>query len=55
MNTNKIFAAAFNFFRHFKVREDRVTLIEKLDTGGAGGFLIYRRSVRGGGCLCPSM
>lgn len=38
MNTNKIFAAAFNFFRHFKVREDRVTLIEKLDTGGAGGL-----------------
>lgn len=38
MNTNKIFAAVFNFFRHFKVREDRVTLIEKLDTGGAGGL-----------------
>ncbi len=38
MNTNKIFAAVFNFFRHFKVREDRVTLIEKLDTGGAGSL-----------------
>lgn len=38
MNTKKIFAAAFNFFRHFKVREDRVTLIEKLDTGGAGSL-----------------
>ncbi|HIX73339.1 MAG TPA: aminoacyl-tRNA hydrolase [Candidatus Anaerobutyricum stercoripullorum] len=38
MNTNKIFAAAFNFFRHWKVREDRVTLIEKLDTGGVGSL-----------------
>ena len=38
MNTNKIFAAAFNFFRHFRVREERVTLIEKLDTGGVGSL-----------------
>lgn len=38
MNTNKIFARAFNFFRHWKVREDRVTLIEKLDTGGVGSL-----------------
>lgn len=38
MNTNKIFALAFNFFRHWKVRENRVTLIEKLDTGGVGSL-----------------
>lgn len=38
MNTNKIFARAFNFFRHWKVRENRVTLIEKLDTGGVGSL-----------------
>lgn len=38
MNTNKIFARAFNFFRHWKVRETRVTLIEKLDTGGVGSL-----------------
>ena len=38
MNTNKIFAQVFNFFRHWKVKENRVTLIEKLDTGGCGSL-----------------
>lgn len=38
MNTNKIFAQVFNFFRHWKVKENRITLIEKLDTGGCGSL-----------------
>lgn len=38
MNTNKIFAAAYNFFRRFKVNEKKVLLIEKLDTGGCGSL-----------------
>lgn len=38
MNTNKIFAGMFHFFRHFKRKENKVTLIEKLDTGGCGSL-----------------
>lgn len=42
MNTNKIFAWCFNFFRHFRVRENRITLIEKLNTGGTGSLFAVR-------------
>lgn len=38
MNTNKIFAGMFNFFRHFPIKKNKVTLIEKLDTGGCGSL-----------------
>ena len=53
MNTNKIFARAFNFFRHWKVRENRVTLIEKLDTGGVGSLFDIQKECerRGRPCL----
>ena len=38
MSPNKVFAAFYRFFRRYKVRENRVTLIEKLNTGGTGGL-----------------
>lgn len=43
MNTNKVFAQVFNFFRHWKVKENRVTLIEKLDTGGNGSLFEIKK------------
>lgn len=43
MNTNKVFAQVFNFFRRWKVKENRVTLIEKLDTGGTGSLFEIKR------------
>lgn len=43
MNTNKIFAQVFNFFRRWNVKENRVTLIEKLDTGGTGSLFEIKR------------
>lgn len=49
MNTNKVFAQCFNFFRRFKVKENRVTLIEKLNTGGTGSlFAIQNECERQG-------
>lgn len=49
MNTNKIFASFFNFFRFGKVKKNKVTLIEKLDTGGTGSlFEIKRECLRRG-------
>lgn len=33
LNTNKIFAGCFNFFRKWKVKKNQITLIEKLNTG----------------------
>ena len=38
MNTNKIFAECFNFFRKWKVKKNQITLIEKLNTGGTGSL-----------------
>lgn len=38
MNTNKIFAGCFNFFRRWKVKKNQITLIEKLNTGGTGSL-----------------
>ncbi len=53
MNTNKIFGLVFNFFRHWKVKEGRVTLIEKLDTGGCGSlFSLQEECERRGLSLC---
>ena len=43
MNTNRIFAQCFNFFRRFKVKENRITLIEKLDTGGTGSLFSIKK------------
>ena len=38
MNQNKIFAWCVNLFRIFPVRKNRITMIEKLDTGGSGSL-----------------
>ena len=38
MNTNKIFAGFFNFFRKWKVKKNQITLVEKLNTGGTGSL-----------------
>ena len=38
MNQNKIFAWCVNIFRIFPVRKNRITMIEKLDTGGSGSL-----------------
>lgn len=42
MNTNKIFADVVNIFRKCKVKKNRVTLIEKLDTGGCGSLFALK-------------
>ncbi|MBQ9157060.1 MAG: aminoacyl-tRNA hydrolase [Eubacterium sp.] len=42
MNTNRIFARFVDFFRHFKVKENQITLIEKLDTHGTGSLYSLR-------------
>ena len=38
LNTNKIFAGFFNFFRKWKVKKNQITLVEKLNTGGTGSL-----------------
>ena len=38
LNTNRIFAGCFNFFRKWKVKKNQITLIEKLNTGGTGSL-----------------
>lgn len=43
MNTNRIFAQCVNFFRRFKVHEKRITIIEKLNTGGTGGLFEVKK------------
>ncbi len=43
MIANKIFAAFYRFFRKWKVEEGRVTLIEKLNTGGTGSLYEVKR------------
>lgn len=43
MNTNKIFASCVNFFRRWRVRNNRITLIEKLNTGGTGSLYEIKR------------
>lgn len=43
MNTNYIFGRCVDFFRHFKVKKNQITLIEKLDTGGTGSLFTIRR------------
>ena len=43
MNTNKIFAGCFNFFRKWKVKKNQITLIEKLNTGGTGSLFEIKR------------
>ena len=43
MNTNKIFAGCFNFFRRWKVKKNQITLIEKLNTGGTGSLFEIKR------------
>ena len=46
MNTNKIFAKVFQFFRHFKVKKNKITLIEKLNTGGTGSLYAIRHECK---------
>ncbi len=46
MNQNKIFAMCVNFFRIFPVKKNRVTLIEKLDTGGSGSLYELERECK---------
>ena len=46
MNTNRVFAGFMNFFRRWKVKKNRVTLIEKLPTGGTGGLYEMVRECR---------
>lgn len=43
LNTNKIFAGCFNFFRKWKVKKNQITLIEKLNTGGTGSLFEIKR------------
>ena len=43
MIANKIFAAFYRFFRRWKVVKGRVTLIEKLNTGGTGSLYEVKR------------
>ncbi|MDO4976294.1 MAG: CDP-glycerol glycerophosphotransferase family protein [Eubacteriales bacterium] len=43
MLTNKIFAAVFNAFRRFSIKKNKVTLIEKLDTGGTGSLFSIQK------------
>lgn len=43
MNTNKIFAGCFNFFRKWKVKKNQITLIEKLNTGGTGSLFEIKK------------
>ncbi len=38
MDTNKIFASIVNIFSRGKVKKNRITLLEKLDTGGTGSL-----------------
>lgn len=38
LNTNRIFAGFFNFFRKWKVKKNQITLVEKLNTGGTGSL-----------------
>lgn len=49
MNTNKVFAGMFNFFRHFKRKKNKVTLIEKLDTGGCGSLFSIKEECKNRG------
>ncbi len=42
MNTNKIFAGVFRLFRRCKLKKNKITLIEKLDTGGTGSLFAIR-------------
>ena len=46
LNQNKIFARCVNFFRLFPVKKNRITLIEKLDTGGSGSLFELERECR---------
>ena len=46
MNTNKVFARFFNFFRRYQVRENRITLIEKLNTSGTGSLYELQKECR---------
>lgn len=50
MNTNRLFAGCVNFFRKWKVKKNRVTLIEKLPTGGTGGLYEIVRECRRRDC-----
>ena len=43
MNTNKIFAGFFNFFRKWKVKRNQITLVEKLNTGGTGSLFEIKK------------
>lgn len=51
LNTNKIFAGCFNFFRKWKVKKNQITLIEKLNTGGTGSLFEIKTSVKKEGYL----
>ena len=46
MNTNKIFAGVFRLFRRCKVKQNKITLIEKLDTGGTGSLFSIMEECR---------
>ena len=43
MNTNKIFAAVFKLFRRCRIKKNKITLIEKLNTGGTGSLYNIRK------------
>ena len=46
MNTNKIFAGVFRLFRRCKIKQNKITLIEKLDTGGTGSLFSIMEECR---------
>ncbi len=46
MNTNKIFGTVFGLFRKCKIKKNKVTLIEKLDTGGTGSLYAIEQEFR---------
>jgi len=43
MNTNRIFAGVFRLFRRCRIKKNKITLIEKLPTGGTGSLYAIRR------------
>lgn len=46
MDTNRIFAGFYNFFTRFGVKKNRITLIEKLNTGGTGNLFSVRDEIQ---------
>lgn len=46
MNTNKIFATVFRLFHKCGIKKNKVTLIEKLNTGGTGSLYAIEKECR---------